>query len=191
MGYLSQNAAKAFKKGTRRAHVPDWFQPLSYVFGGLAVLLLGVLYLTAGDPVSYEVVEPPRGSAAPAPGGSGNTTTPTSAVPTLPQGETELVLDGGTVRIPTAALEMAKRSAQAIYTGDFADVAIFGGEAAPPVVLTWPSPAISEPRGADTFPDGSWRLLFDADPDGSGPERLREISIFVAPENGSWAYLPG
>jgi hypothetical protein len=190
MGYLSQNASKAFKKGTRRAHVPDWFQPLSYVFGGLALVLLGVLYLTAGDPVNYEVVEPPAGSAAPGPGTSnGNNTS--STTPSLSTGDTELTLAGGTVRVPTGAIEMANRAARAIYTGEFSGVPIFGGESAPPVVLTWPAPTISAPRGADTFPDGSWRLLFDADPDGNGPERVRSISIFVAPENGSWAYLPG
>lgn len=187
MGYLSQNAAKAFKKGTRRAHVPDWFQPLSYVFGGLAVVVLGVLYLTAGDPVSYQVIEPPAGETVTSNPGS----QPAASTPGLPQGDTEINVDGGTVRVPTGALEMAKRAAAAIYTGNFAGVPIFGGGDSPPVVLTWPAPVIGAPRGADTFPDGSWRLRFDADPDGNGPERVREISIFVSPENGSWAYLPG
>lgn len=191
MGYLSQSATKAFKKGTRRAHVPDWFQPLSYLFGGVTALVVVLLFLTAGDPVSYEVNEPIPATVSESSGGGTGTQPNQSTGAALPQGETALTIDGKTVEVPTGALEMAKRSAAALYTGNYTDVAIYGGGEKPPVAIVWKDPLIGDVTGAETFPDGSWRFLFDADPDRDGPERTREIMVFVAPENGSWAYLPG
>jgi hypothetical protein len=184
MGYLSSGAAKAFKKGTRRAHVPDWFQPLSYVFGGIAVLVIVLLFLTADDPVSYEVVKPKPAVE----NGTSTDTAPTTA----PSGaDVTLQTGSGPVTLPVGALDMARRAASALYTGDYTGVPIYGGGETPPVVLVWGDPLIGDVVAAESFADGSWRLIFSADPDRDGPERVREIMVFVAEENGNWAYLPG
>lgn len=184
MGFLSSGATKAFKKGTRRAHVPDWFQPLSYVFGGVAVLVIVLLFLTAGDPVSYEVVKP-KATA------TNNTATNATPTPAPDAADVTLQTDAGTVTLPAGALDMARRAAAALYTGDYTGVPIYGGGDAPPVVLVWKNPLIGDVMTAESFADGSWRLIFSADPDRDGPERVREIMVFVAEENGNWAYLPG
>lgn len=190
MGYLSNSATKAFKKGTRRAHVPDWFQPLSYVFGGIAALVVIILFLTARDPVSYEVVEP----RPPVTSGTGQGTDETAVTnPTNAQanGNTTVTIAGKDTTVPTGALDMARKAAAALYTGNYDGVPVYGGGETPPVTIIWENPLIGEVTGAENFPDGSWRFLFAADPDQSGPERTREIMVFVAPEDGGWAYLPG
>lgn len=188
MGYLSSGAAKAFKKGTRRAHVPDWFQPLSYVFGGVAALVVVLLFLTADDPISYDVVKPKPAAVADSSGAE----TPDAIDTPLAAGE-NVVLEtaAGKVTVPAGALDMGRRAASALYTGDYTGVPIYGGGEAPPVVLVWKDPLIGDVVSAESFADGSWRLLFSADPDRDGPERAREIMVFVAEENGTWAYLPG
>jgi hypothetical protein len=194
MGYLSESAGKAFKKGTRRAHVPEWFQPLSYVFGGIAALVVVILFLTARDPVSYEVNEPrpavtngtDQSTDNSTDQGGGNVT-PTAPV----EGNTTLTIAGKETTVPAGALDMARKAAAALYTGNYDGVPVYGGGETPPVTIIWENPLIGEVTGAETFPDGSWRFLFAADPDQSGPERTREIMVFVAPDNGGWAYLPG
>lgn len=185
MGNLTRAAGKAFKKGSRRAHVPDWFQPLSYVFAGFAGIVLVVSALTTENPPP--IVETPTGPVI-IDGDDGQTvtddTTPGGGTATTPT-------DGNDSSVDAAAVETARTATVALFTGVFDDVVVYPGQPQPVVITTWDNPVVVELRRSETFPDGTVAVTHLVDPDGDGREAPREVTILVIRVEQGWAFLPG
>lgn len=208
MGVLSNSARKAYKIGARRAHVPEWFLPASYVFGGIIalVLVLGVLFgenprpLPSTESSATDIlVIGPDGTATSTglPSSVGNTTTDTrnSAAPTAstPTDATEslLLLEGGTVVVPGGAWSVAQNATFALLTGDFTTVTIYPGKTAPILLTTWNEPSILGLVSFEVNADDSLRFVLRVDPDATGEELARDVPILLAAAGNGWAYLPG
>jgi hypothetical protein len=193
MGFLSDSAKKAYKRGSKRAYVPEWFIPAAYVFAGIAAVALLVTALTAGDPVAYVVPDDATSTGA----------TPVT-VGTTPIGmdnenmqdvaDDMLVveyLDGGSARAPRAMMEQAESAARALFTGKFSDVIIYPGQNTPVVLSVWEEPDFLGVVSVKQFPSGEWQSTFRVDPDGDGLQAERDISVLVLKYEDQWAYLPG
>lgn len=216
MGVLSDSARKAYKVGARRAHVPEWFVPAAYVFGAIAVLVLvygivfndppervsapndtpGEVLVIDGDGQTSQIPATSDSSAATRTGtdtdadtdadtyedtGSDVTTSVTSVT----------LLDGGVAEVPAGANEAGQLVVFALLTGDFSDVTIYPGKAAPILLNTWDEPLLLGLVSFESYADGSLRLVHRADPDATGPEPARDVPILLARDGDSWAYLPG
>lgn len=198
MGFLSDSARKAYKRGVRRAHVPEWFMPASYAFATLCVLIVGVLALRGGESRSF-TVEPVGGANnVVVNNGTGTTTGTATSAPSSTESpdvdgaqESVATVDGGTVTLPAGAEAAARAVARAIFTGDFDAITLYPGQTAPVVIAPVPAPEINGVTGAQTFDDGSIQIGYQVDPDGAGPQKPREVSVLVVLVGAQWAYLPG
>ncbi len=199
MGVLSNSARKAYKRGVRRAHVPEWFLPASYVFAGLAVLIVIGLGLRGSDPRPYAVADATQPSqilVGGDPSDQGNGASPADTIVDNTNGvdatlETVATVDGATVSLPRGAQAAALTMVRAIFTGNFDDVVLYPGQTAPVLIAPWPSPEVRGVVGAQTFSDGSIRVSYQVDPDGAGPEKQREVSVLIVLAGAQWTYLPG
>jgi hypothetical protein len=204
MGVLSDSARKAYKVGARRAHVPDWFLPGSYLFGGLVGLFLvyGIFFndlpapSNRGDASGTEVLvigsdgitSSENGTSTPA--DAGVTTVPVEAVAPV-GGEQVALIDGGSANVPSGANLAAQRVVFALLTGNFADVLIYPGKSAPILLTTWDEPLIVGVVSFEAYGDGSLRFVLRVDPDATSAEPARDVPVLIAPVADGWAYLPG
>jgi hypothetical protein len=212
MGVLSDSARKAYKVGARRAHVPEWFVPAAYAFGTVAVLVLayGIVFnepperaIAPSDASTEVLVIDGDGQTSQIPATSGSnpatgTGTDTDAGTSGDTGSdvtasvtSVTLLDGGVAEVPAGANEAGQLVVFALLTGDFSDVTIYPGKAAPILLSTWDEPLILGLVSFESYADGSLRLVHRADPDATGPEPARDVPILLARDGDSWAYLPG
>jgi len=199
MGVLSDSARKAYKRGSRRAHIPEWFEPLAYVFGGVAAIVLVVLTFTAdvprpaGETASTAVPSPnTAGTLVITPEGVATLpTTDPGTASTVPSAEGVPLLDGGAVEVPAGSYAAAQAVAFALLTGDFSGVVLYPGQPQPILLNTWPDPAILGVVDVELFEDASVRFLLRVDPDGAGTEPARDVSLLLTGTGQGWAYLPG
>lgn len=201
MGFLSRSAENTFNKTRRRAYVPEWFRPFSYVAAGLvaaAVLLSGVLSGTGDDEtataadteVTVEDIAPaPDQQVAPAPSATASGIDPSSSAASgavlVPSPA------GSTIEVPAPAVAAAQAAATALFTGDFSAVGIVPGQTPPTVSTPWPQALAGEPQTAATVPSGTAiTIVFLVDPDAEGSEPQRPVSITVQKSGDTWLYVP-
>jgi len=212
MGFLSDSARKAYRKGSRRAHVPEWFEPAAYAFGVIVgvVLLLGMVFADDPEPVGTETTAPgplvivadgaevdglpDTGTAgsttvAPADGATDDTVNDPGAAAATDEPVT--LLDGTAGTAPAGAWKAAQDVTFALLTGNFDKVAIYPGKTAPIMLTTWPEPVILGIVDVEDFPDGTVEFVVRVDPDGSGVETARDVPLTLARDRAAWAYLPG
>jgi hypothetical protein len=202
MGFLSSAAEKAFSR-RRRAYVPDWFQPLSYLFGGIAALVLVIGVVTYDGTETAPTAQSSVPTIAPAdstPDSTGAASTsdpgtpaPSSTTGTAAGADTVAITgpDGQTLAAPADAVAVSQSAIRALFTGDFTGVPIYPGQPVPSVVRTWPNPRVEDTTVGEELADGTWRLSAVVDPDDAGPELPRQVTVFIASVEQSWAFLPG
>ena len=208
MGFLSDSARKAYRKGARRTHIPDWFEPAAYVFGVIVgvVLVLGILFAddpepattatTAAEPIVIvsDGVSVDDGITGGSTADDGSAATPTDEAATIGDastGENVTLVDGGKLNLPTGSWQTAQGAVFALLTGNFENVALYPGKTAPIILTTWPEPVILGLVNAEQYPDGTIEFLVRADPDGTGSEAVRDVPIMLARDGATWTYLPG
>jgi len=203
MGFLSESAKKAYKKGSRRAHIPEWFEPASYVLGVIIGVFLIVSYVLDDGPAPRGPVTAPEelvlsGSGTATPGettpedGTYPTGTPSTGAATGDTGnETIELVDGGTITLPGGAWKTAQATSFALLTGNFEKLSIYPGKV-PPILLTvWKEPSILGLVDAERNGDGTLAFTVRIDPDGTGSEKPRDIPFLLAEVDNVWTYLPG
>lgn len=204
MGFLSNSALKAYKKGARRAHIPEWFEPAAYVFAGIVgvFLLFGLVF---GDDPAPGVLPQPVEQIVITGDGEATATTPSGGsgvAPAAPNDdgvaisvsltdETVPLVDGGEVSVPAGAWSVAKSTTFALLTGDFTDVAIYPGNTAPILLTTWGEPSILGLVDVVRNTDGSLEVVLRVDPDGTGDEPARDVPFTLVKLDSNWVYLPG
>lgn len=192
MGFLTDSARKAYKKGSRRAYVPDWFLPASYVFAAFVAIVLLFATLRGSEPRSFTVEDPKVTVPV---SGSPTITTGDSLAPggTNVSGATQSVvrLDGSSVTLPVGAEAMARAAVVALFTGEFTDVALYPGQLEPVVIAPWKNVAVIGVSEARTPDATTVTVTYRIDPDGDGMEQPRDITVMVVRNGDDWAYLPG
>jgi hypothetical protein len=200
MGFLSDSAKKAYRSGARRAYVPEWFVPASYVFGVVIVLVLayGIVFSEPPRPQGTEptqdviVLGGPTDGAVSADVAVPAGTTPGDEFGAANDAENPMpLLDGGETSVPTAAWDAAQKTVFALFTGDFSDVNIYPGKTAPVLLTTWTEPSIVGLLSFEEYPDGTARFVVRVDPDTTGSEAARDVPLLMARHETGWAYLPG
>lgn len=200
MGFLSDSAKKAYKKGSRRTHIPEWFEPAAYVFGALIGVFLILSYVFDSSPVRREQAAPIEelvitGSGAPESFGGTTATTIASggaAIISNSLGEEEiLLLDGGAVLLPVDAWLAAQTTTFALLTGDFSNVTVYPGKTTPILLTTWAEPSILGLVDFIRNADETLSFVVRVDPDGVGNEAPRDVPFVLARVDTAWAYLPG
>lgn len=204
MGFLSRAAESTFSKTRRRAYVPEWFRPFSYVAAGAAVaglVLMGVfgdnsLDVTTSEVTAAELVTAgpsSQGSPDPAPVQPSASGQPTGA-PSAAAGTVSLPAPSGDlVQVPQQAVDVATKAAAALFTGNFTGVPLAPGQVPPTVSSPWPKAAAGAPRSVTVTPgDASLlALVVPVDPDaGTGAEAPRDVSVTLRNLEGVWVYLP-
>lgn len=213
MGLLSQSAEKTFNKTRRRAYVPDWWRPLSYVAGGAAVAFLLFSGVLAGgdsdnadatadgadtiviDTPADTVVDTPT-SAAPTPVPSSNTPSSSpssSASSNAGSGSIDIpTLAGTTVSVPVLAAQTATNAAQALFSGDFSQVPVVAGQSPPTVSSPLAAAAASTPSSVTIAPSGATMTFrIPVYPDGNtAGTTAREVTVTVQLVDDQWQYVP-
>lgn len=203
MGFLSDSARKAYKKGSRRAHIPDWFEPAAYVLGVVIGVFLIASYVLDDGPA-------PRGQSAPVEelviAGSGGSTNvgdgaPATTSPPSPGGaatvsvgladEVVTLVDGGTVELPAGSWAAAQATAFGLLTGNFSNVTVHPGKTPPILLTTWEEPSILGLVDFARNADDTLAFVLRIDPDGTGTEKPRDIPFLLVKIDATWAYLPG
>jgi hypothetical protein len=202
MGTLSNTAEKTLKKINRRAYIPDWFEPAAYVLAGVSAVV--VLFMAVFTDPPAEIATPvaagPQATApvTDLPGGAdptfdrpAPTTDPVAGEPGIPAAdEVTTIVDetGAQIVMPAGVLVTAQRAAIALFTGDTGGLMLADGVSAPQPATVFSDPWISEVVTAIRFPDGAWRIGFNVDPDRTGPELPRRVSVLVVLEAQGWVF---
>lgn len=199
MGFLSTSAAKAYKKGARRAHIPEWFEPAAYVFAAVVGVFLIVSYVlddgpVAGNPtgpVDQIVITGSAGTPDTSGSGTDGSVPATVDVQTSSDAETVPLVDGGDVVVPSGAWTAAKAATFGLLTGDFNAVTLYPGKTPPILLTTWDEPSILGLVSFERNPDETVSFVVRVDPDGTGNETPRDVPFVLAKIETAWAYLPG
>lgn len=207
MGFLSQNADKAFKKASKRAYVPPWWKPASYLAGGVVVALVIVVGVTNRDqdPVQYASAEEVDGTeqvdtvrqeiiinpSAITPSGSTSqsvvtpsTPTSSSPAPTVPtQSASSAPASTSPGELPTSLGGTITVDPQALTLARKAALALYtGGFSGIPIYDNLQPPAITR-----AWPKASLESVESAD-DLSGQGYV--FQVVVDPDSGSGPEAP-
>jgi hypothetical protein len=204
MGILSNSALKAYKKGSRRAHIPEWFEPVAYVFAGIVgiFLLFGLVFEedpatgVLPQPVEQIVITADEATLTADPVGNDPVpqTTPAGGGVTISVSladENVPLVDGGDLAVPAGAWSVAQATTFALLTGNFADVSLYPGKTAPILLTTWEEPSILGLVDVVRNTDDSLEFVVRVDPDGTGAEPARDVPFTLVKLDANWAYLPG
>lgn len=203
MGFLSDSARKAYKKGSRRAHIPDWFEPAAYALGVvIGIFLIASYALDDGQAPREqsaqveELVIPGSGGSTGAEDVASVTTSPPSpgggvTVSVGLADEVVALLDGGTVELPAGSWAAAQATAFGLLTGDFSNVTVHPGKTTPILLTTWEEPSILGLLDFTRNADDTLAFVIRVDPDGTGVEKPRDIPFLLVAVDAAWAYLPG
>jgi hypothetical protein len=204
MGVLSNSALKAYKKGSRRAHIPEWFEPAAYVFAGIVgiFLLFGLVFEddpapgVRSQPVEQLVITADGATSTAGPVGNDPVpqTTPDGDGVTISVSladENVSLIEGGDLAVPAGAWSAAQATTFALLTGDFADVPLYPGKSAPILLTTWVEPSILGLVDVVRNTDDSLEFVVRVDPDGTGTEPARDVPFILVKIDTNWVYLPG
>jgi hypothetical protein len=211
MANLKQAGTKRLAQLGRRPDLPPWWQALSYVLLVGFFIYLGVSALSprpfapppssslAGPaPAPQPPTVPPAQDAAPVPGGAADQDPteppadaqpdPTTVDPTQTPGDIAVAtVQGGSASVPAAAHAVARDAALALFTGEFERVPRAAAATFPTGLPTYADPAV----GATVLELAeSERFVFSTviDPDRSGPEAPRPVTVAVTLEGGVWRF---
>lgn len=201
MGRLTDTVTERLETHRRRRqNLPDWFPFFAVVVGALAAVVLGAQAIFGGDGTSPtdtapRMYVPSPANTAPttvAPAGTNTTSTTSgdrgSPAATPSGGEVPVrTREGGTLEVPADAVEVARRAALAMVTGDDADVPVAG--AAPPLT---PLPGATSPSVEEvvvlTSSKGSYEFTVAVAP---SPEAAAVQRIVTVSESaGRWVWVP-
>lgn len=161
-------------KSPENTSLPTWW----ILLGGVT---LGLFFLFA----AVDAIRPDA-PASPYTGGGIPIVTPTTPTTTEPSGTVTLAGPSGSIQVPSKAVSAARRAAAALFTGDFSAVTVIGDPSGL-VGRVFPSPVVSDPARAVPV-EGGFRVLVPVDPDGRGPEPVRELGVVVVDRGGTWAF---
>lgn len=204
MGFLSKAAESTFSKTKRRAYVPEWFRPFSYVAAGVAaagLIFMGAFGNDSLDTTTGEVAAGELVTAGPTAGQSADPLPAEPSAPAQPSGEGSAAAgtvslptpSGDLVQVPQQAVAVAAKAATALFTGNFTGVPLAPGQVPPTVSSPWPKAAAGTPRSVTLTPGDSTllSLVVPVDPDaGTGAEAPRDVSVTLRSLDGVWVYLP-
>jgi hypothetical protein len=203
MGFLSNSAMKAYKKGSRRAHIPEWFEPAAYVFAAIVGIFLIVSYVLDDGPPQTNQAAPLEELVITGSGGATETNGSAPAATSVPgtedgitisvslADETVALVEGGSATLPAGSWAAAQATTFALLTGDFSGVTIHSGKTAPILLTTWPEPSILGLVDFKRNSDDTLAFVVRVDPDGTGSEAPRDVPFTLARVDTVWAYLPG
>lgn len=202
MGFLSESATKAYKKGSRRAHIPEWFEPAAYVLGAVIGIFLIVSYILDDGPPRQNQAAPIEELVITGSGesvGAEDEATVTSSaessgddatISTSLGEEAVPLVDGGTVSVPVGAWSAAQATTFALLTGDFSNVTVHPEKTPPILLTTWAEPSILGLMDFARNADDTLSFVVRVDPDGTGGEAPRDVPFVLARVDTVWAYLP-
>lgn len=210
MGFLTDNAAKSYKKVSSRSHVPDWW-PVAVV---IIAVICGISFLVnmifngrpadevaepggatveqPADPTGDAPVEPMPVDPTTDPASPTTTPAPETSAPaeTTPPASTEVVemltVTGEQTTVPAGANETASKVAVALFTGDFSGVPLGEGVEIPAFDGNPAAILFDIKVGNITNSVGD----FTAQVDANGANDIRTVTVTVVLENGTWNYYP-
>lgn len=159
--------------------LPAWWT----LFGAAAIALF----------LGYAGLSAMRGTSAPTP--SANTagyqtgTQPAGTTDTTAPAADVVVngADGQPVTVPAAAVDVARKAAAGLFSGDFAGIEVKGS---PVLGRTFGAPVVGDAVNAAAVTDG-FRITFAVDPDGEGAEPRRQTAVVVTGQGTTWAFVAG
>lgn len=183
---LSRAAQKRIDHLANRTPLPNWFQPFS-------VLLLGVFFAYLMVQVMIAPTHSAHSASAPVP--TIPLTTPTTVAPpstSIPTGThvatvaVENAQQSGSVTVPLAAVNMAKRVAIAEVTGVSAGLAVAPGSApVPGAAVPYPGAAIQSVQ-VNQYSGSSYSFLVTVSTGTLGRTGVFAVGVTVI--HGQWRY---
>jgi hypothetical protein len=184
MSKLTQSAEKIFKRVNKQTPVPDWFLPVSYILAGiLGVVLVATLATSFIDSSANN-----KHTDVVSLGTVVTTSVPNSTTTVNTETNTTVIVNGTSISVDGVAL--ATKAVTALFTGDFTEVPLYPGSLQPVVAKLWPDKRIEGPTQVLAASDGSFQITFVVDPDGSGAEFARDVTVTIIQTEQGWMYLP-
>jgi hypothetical protein len=173
MGYLSDAAQKGFKRAGAGAYVPEWYKITVGLGGVLIIVVLAFSALTSEKPEPVTTGTTPNTTTGPIPGQTDDT-----------GDELLRLIGGGDAVVPRNALQVAERSALAIWTGDWSDVPVDGD--IPDSSSTFPNASIGKPTVL-SYSDTSISFVFSLDESSDGSWD-QDFQVTVVSTGSGWAF---
>ena len=199
VGRLTDTVTERLESRKRKTPLPDWFPKFTIAVGALAALVLGAQSIFGSDGTSPTdnaprvYVPSPVTASTTTPGPSstvdegGSTTAP---APTSPPGTGNTPVrsrDGAAVDVPAPAVDVARRAALAMVSGELDGVPVVGTE---PQLTKLPGATTPEVEEVVLLSEGdtSYEFTVTVAP-GAGAAGVQRI-VTVASVGDGWAWVP-